>query len=353
MMPVGRPMVLAPLILFLAAVGAVAADPAEPGATVRPGTTGPVGCGPDATRVRRLVIDEPGVYENILVDGEWTDGTLVKIEADGVILRRCEIRHGTHNAVTVSARNVVIDSCRIHHVLKGTFDDQQDAHGITGRPTGLVVRNCDIGLVSGDALQFDPGRGPWDDVLIEHCTLWTAPLPADAAGFKKGERPGENALDTKQQTANPRSRVTVRACLMYGWNQPGQIGNMAALNLKNHVEVRVEHCLFRDNENALRIRGGGGELGGARITVLECAVYDSPVALRVEDRPQGLTIRRLGLGANVQRPLRIAGSGSEADHEPLDTSAAPPFDELSRTGLPLGRVATPAAQPSSVRAKPK
>ena len=114
----------------------------------------------------------------------------MKITADGVTLRNCEIRHGRHNAVTVSAKDVLIDSCKIHRVLAGTFDDQRDAHGITGRPTNLTVRNCDIGLVSGDAIQFDPGRGPWDDVLIENCTLWTGPLPEDAAGFRRGERPG-------------------------------------------------------------------------------------------------------------------------------------------------------------------
>jgi hypothetical protein len=42
---------------------------------------------------------------------------------------------------------------------------------------GLVIRNCDIGLVSGDSVQFDPDRGVWDDVLVENCTLWTGPLP--------------------------------------------------------------------------------------------------------------------------------------------------------------------------------
>src|SRR5687768_11226931 len=64
------------------------------------GTQAPIGCGPDARRVKRLVISEPGVYENYLVDGDWGDSTLVKINADGVTLRRCEIRHGRHNAVT-------------------------------------------------------------------------------------------------------------------------------------------------------------------------------------------------------------------------------------------------------------
>jgi hypothetical protein len=220
-------------------------------------------------------------------------------------------------------------------VLAGTFHEQRDAHGITGRPTNLVVRNCDIGLVSGDAIQFDPGRGPWDDVLVENCTLWTGPLDSDAAGFRRGERPGENAVDTKQQVANPRSRMTIRSCLMFGWNQPGQIGNMAALNLKNHVQVNVENCLLRDNEICFRVRGGDGELGGAHVTVENCAVYDSLVAVRAENRIERLRIKRLGIGAGTQRKFDSAGGGAGSGYENTDEFTPPPYDEARARGLSI------------------
>ena len=156
----------------------------EPASAI--GTNGQVGCGQNPKRLKQLSITTPGVYENLLVDGEWIDSTLVKITADNVTLRRCEIYSGRHNAVTVYAKNVVIEDCKIHHVLSGTYSEQHDAHGITGRPTNLTIRNCDIGMTSGDSIQFDPGRGPWDGVLIENCNLWTAPLADDAAGFKRG-----------------------------------------------------------------------------------------------------------------------------------------------------------------------
>jgi len=322
------------LAIVLAMTVGSAAAAVEPPVPVSPiGARDDVGCRPDAKRVRRLVIDEPGVYENFLIDGEWADGTLVKITADGVTLRRCEIRNGKHNAVTVYAKDVVIDSCKIHHVLAGTFEDQQDAHGVTGRPTSLVIRNCDIGLVSGDAVQFDPGRGEWDDVLIENCTMWTAPLPEDAGGFKKGQRPGENAVDTKQRAENPRSRLAIRNCFMHGWNQPGQIGNLAALNLKNHVEARVENCLFRDNEICFRVRGGAGEYGGAAVTVEDCAVYDSGVALRVEDDARDLKVRRLGVGAGIDRKIVLAGGGAGDGFEMTGEYHPPPFEDSLSTGL--------------------
>lgn len=323
----------AALVVVLGFGFAIRTEAENDGLSPSVGVSGPIGCGPNPKRVQRLVIDKPGVYENYLVDGDWTGSTLVKIEADDVTLRRCEIRNGTHNAVVVYAKNVLIESCRIHHALAGAFADQHDAHGITGRPMKLVVRNCDIGLVSGDCLQFDPGRGAWDDVLIERCNLWTAPLPEDAAGFRKGERPGENAVDTKQQVANPRSRLTIRDCLLYGWNQPGQISNLAALNLKDHIEATVQGCVLRDNEIAFRVRGGKGERGGAQVTIEDCAVYDSAVAVRIEDEIENLKIRRLGIGPGVGRKTHLVGGGAGESYEYVDEREAPTLETAIARGL--------------------
>jgi hypothetical protein len=322
------PWLAAALALVPAAAFAADAVPASIGAT------GSVGCFANPTRIQRLSITRPGTYENLLVDGQWTDSTLVKITADNVTLRHCDIHSGKHNAVTVYAKDITIDSCKIHHVLAGTYEDQRDAHGITGRPTNLTIRNCDIGVTSGDSIQFDPGRGEWDNVLIENCTLWTGPLPEDAAGFKKGQRPGENAIDTKQRASNPRSRLTIRNCLFYGWNQPSQISNMAALNLKNHVEARVENCLFRDNEICFRVRGGAGQYGGAVVTIENCAVYQSQNAVRAEDGMRDLKIRRLGLGEGVAKRLMVAGGGTGPGFEDSADFRPPAFEAARQGGLP-------------------
>jgi hypothetical protein len=297
------------------------------------GTQGEVGCGDSPKQVKQLLITTPGIYENFLVDGEWMGSTLVKITADNVTLRRCEIRNGRHNAVTVYAKNVIIEDCKIHHVLAGTYAQQHDAHGITGRPTNLTIRNCDIGMTSGDSIQFDPGRGPWGEVLIENCNLWTAPLSEDAAGFKRGERPGENAVDTKQSATNTRSRMTIRHCYLSGWNQPGQISNMAALNLKNHVAVHVEYCLFQNNEICFRVRGGDGEYGGALVTIKNCAVYDSQVAVRAESGIRDLKIQRLGIGANVRQRLMSAGGGAGLGFENVGEFQPPPVEQALKNGL--------------------
>src|SRR5262249_46545538 len=147
------------------------------------GAQGNVGCLANPKKVDRLLITCPGVYENYLVDSNWQGGNRVKITAGNVTLRHCELRNATGNGVGVFAGDVVIESCK--------------------------------------KVQFDPDRKSPGKVVIEDCTFWTGPLPQDAAGFKKGERPGENAVDTKTPPKGERCRLVVRNCYLHGWKQPG------------------------------------------------------------------------------------------------------------------------------------
>ncbi|HEX7899854.1 MAG TPA: right-handed parallel beta-helix repeat-containing protein [Planctomycetota bacterium] len=291
-----------------------------------PGLSGPIGPVGPPTRVKTLLIDKPGVYENYLVDAEFAEVDAVRIKADGVTLRNCEIRNGARDGIEVYASDVVIENCRIHHFLNGSFAPHLDAHGITGQPTRLTIRNCEIGYVSGDAVQFDPGRKPWTDVVIENCVLFTGPLPEDAGGFKKGERPGENAVDTKQRTSNPRSRLTIRDTVCHGWRQPAQIENMSAVNLKNHVDVKLDNCVFYDNEIALRLRGpdDAGELGGAWVSAENCAFYATDVAVRLEDRIEKTRLVNPRYGADVKE--RVTGERKTGPGTRIDPgSDAPPL----------------------------
>jgi hypothetical protein len=311
--------------------GRPAAPPPVGGKPV--GVRAPVGCREDPRKVERLEITRPGVYENYLVDSNWAGGNRVKITADDVTLRHCEIRNATGNGVGVFGKNVTIENCKIHHLLSSTFKEQHDAHGITGRWGNVVIRNCEIYYVSGDCVQFDPDRKGTGNVLIEDCTFWTGPLPTDAAGFKKGERPGENAVDTKTPPKGERCSLTIRNCYFHGFNQPAQIGNCAALNLKENIHARVEHCVFRDNEIALRLRGPGPR-GGALIEVRDCAVYDSAVGLGLEDRPRDLKVTRLGFGPGVPRKYHIVGGGQLPGYETQGEHEAPALDIVLRQGFP-------------------
>ena len=278
------------------------------------GAPGPVGTIAGAKLVHRLEIAKPGVYENFRVDAQGQGGNIVKITADDVTLRNCEIFNGTGNGVGVFGTHVVIENCRIHHLLNGTFEKQSDAHGITGRWGDVTIRNCDISHVSGDCIQFDPDRRSRGSLTIEHCHLWASPLAEDAPGFKAGQNPGENAFDSKTPPDGERCKLIIRQCYMHGWNQPGQITTRAALNLN-------------DNEVAIRVRGPGGR-GDARVTLEDCAIYRSQVGVRAEDKIENLKILRMAYGPQVKSREERHGGKELPGYENMGEHEAPPLDSL-------------------------
>jgi hypothetical protein len=295
------------------------------------GVRGEIGAPAGARVVNRLEITEPGVYENLIVDGNFAPGNLVKITADNVTLRNCEIRHSSGNGVGVFGTKVVIENCRIHHLLNGSFEDQRDAHGISGRWGEVLIRNCEISYPSGDCIQFDPDRKSSGKVVIEHCTLWTGPLAADLAGFKAGQRPGENAVDTKVKADGPRCELIIRNCHLHGWNQPAQIDNVAALNLKERVDADVSHCVFQNNEIAIRARGPGSR-GGAHVLVQDCAIYATQYGIRAEDKLEELKLKNLGFGGDIGRRLYYVNGKAETGFESTGEYDAPAADEWLKKG---------------------
>ena len=73
------------------------------------GLRGPLGPVGEPTRVKTLLIDKPGIYENYLVDAEFAEVDAVRIKADNVVLRNCEIRNGARDGIEVYASDVVIE----------------------------------------------------------------------------------------------------------------------------------------------------------------------------------------------------------------------------------------------------
>lgn len=294
----------------MAAAFGVAVSSASAAEPPRFGLIGPVGPqGPPQKPPvggQRWDISTGGLYENYLVDATFGEFDAVRIRANGTTFRHCEVRRGRKDAIEVYADDARIENCRIKHFLAGTFQDQADAHGITGRGSRLTIRNCEISYCSGDAWQMDPGRGQWSDVTIEHCDFSTGVLPTEMAGFKAGEQPGENGIDTKQSLDHPRSRLTIRNSVFHGYRAPGSIGMPSALNLKDHVEVLVEDCLFYDNHVAIRLRGPGSR-GGAQVTLKNCWFYDCDLAIRIEDRAEHLNILSPWFGHGIKRRYQQVG----------------------------------------------
>lgn len=251
-----------------------------------------------------LRINSPNIrIENLTFDAQFATEQCIEIHENGraAYIRQCEVRNGGSNGISLrQADNVIIEHCTIHHMLRGTWNNQKDAHGIkASNQKNLTIRGCKIFYVSGDCIQSDPSMRPplWDNLLIEDCTLWTGPLPDNAAGFRKGEIPGENAVDTKTDSTgyDPlfRARVTIRNTEVYGFVRDGFINNRAAFNLKHGIDctletVKVHHCQI-----AIRARGphrlDGKAMPGAKIIITKSSFYENEIVVKPEHFISNLT----------------------------------------------------------------
>jgi hypothetical protein len=257
----------------------------------------------------------PVVFEDLTLHGEYRrlrGLSTLQYREHPITLRRVEVKEFGLDCVHFRrAHEAVVEESQIHHCL--LWDQgRRDAHGIFSDAIRLTVRDTDIGMVSGDAVQQSPNRTGWESLTIERSRLWTAPLAADTAGFQAGVVPGENALDTKVCfragcTQGRRPTVAIRDVVMHGW-RGGLITNMAALNLKEAVDVEIDGVTIHDSEIAIRARGAGSLATPnleqhARIRARNLRIHDVNVAVRAEDGIAVLDIDRMALGANVFAPF--------------------------------------------------
>ena len=294
--------------------------------TVRGGEQGRsiriVGDGPvDAVIVtapgRVLTVAHPYItFESIVFDGQYGNSDTIRVTSAGsnLTLRRVEVRRSSRDLIDMAGpADVLIEDALIHHGLY--WDNERvDSHGIAaGAVRNLTVRNTEIHTFSGDAIQIDPNRGSpgWSNVTIEGCHFWLAPLSEDTNGFAAGVVPGENAIDTKEAASLPRATMVIRDTVAHGFRN-GLIGNMAAFNLKDHIEVTVDGVTVFDSEIAFRARGTViPDRGGAWVEVRNAVIYDVDVAFRYENDIARLRVWNSTFGLGVVRPFVAASSGPE------------------------------------------
>ncbi len=245
--------------------------------------------------------------QNIIFDGEWREADIIKIrtEADNAVLKGLEIKNSRRDGIDMtSPKNVVVDGCKIHDTIWFKDGERDDAHGIvTEGVQNLTIKNTEIYYVSGDALQFQ--YEGWNNILVENCKLWNAPLPSEKAGAPKGKYIGENAVDTKFQPEDGRGKLTLRNITAYGWRSD-YISNAAAFNIKHNVEVEIDRVTTYDNEIAFRLRGPGSK-GGAHVTLKNAVIYNSDKAVRYEDDIENLKIYNNTFGAYLGKAFESAG----------------------------------------------
>jgi hypothetical protein len=275
-----------------------------------------------AEQARAVVVTSPGrvltvshpyiAIEGLVLDGQYGRDDTVRLTgaADHFRLSRSEVRRSTFDLIDMGGpEGVVIEQSLVHHALDAA-GGQTDAHGIAAGPVrDLTIRDTEIHTFSGDGIQVDPGRSApgWDRVTVERTRMWVAPLPAAENGFPAGAVPGENAIDTKASFDLPRATIEIRDVVASGF-RGGFISNMAAFNLKEHIDATVDGATVYDSEIAFRLRGGGRATPGAWVAIRNAVVHSVLTAFRYEDNIQNLRIWNSTVGLGVARAFQAAAS---------------------------------------------
>jgi hypothetical protein len=260
-----------------------------------------------------LRVDQPHVtVEHLVLDGQYASAPVVSVSSAGsfLVLRGVEVRRASRDCVSMGApAGVLVENTRIHHCLNAA-GGRTDAHGIVGGAVrDFTIRGSEIFQFSGDGIQFDPSRAApgWDNVLVEDCSFWLAPLPAAENGFPAGTIPGENAIDTKTYTGGGRARLVIRRTRASGFG-PGLIANMAAFNLKEQIDAVIDGVTVWDSEIAFRLRNP------ALVTVQNAVVHDVTTGVRYEDGISNLKVWNSTFGGGLTRAFQSASSsGSVLD----------------------------------------
>jgi hypothetical protein len=251
--------------------------------------------------------------EGLVLDGQYGDADTVLVGngAHYLTLRNMEVRRATRDLIDIRApHGVLIEGSLIHHALNADRG-RTDAHGIVaGAVQDLTIRDTEIHTFSGDGLQVDPGRAApgWTRVTLERARIWLAPLPAPENGFAAGTVPGENAVDTKASPDLPRATMVIRDTTAWGFRN-GLISNMAAFNLKEHVNVTVDRATVYDSEIAFRLRGPTSSTpAGAWATVQNAVIHSVGTAFRYENDIEKLHVSNSTLGSGIGRAFQAASS---------------------------------------------
>jgi hypothetical protein len=287
------------------------------------------------------------VVEQMIFDAAYAPRSVVEIGTgtQSVVLRGVQVRRSGRDCVDIGAAvNVLIEDSLIHRCLNSA-GGRTDAHGIVaGAVQGLTIRGTEIHSFSGDAIQLNrtgtrhaPG---WNDVLIERCRLWLAPLADTENGFRAGTVPGENALDTKVAPQSPRARITIRDTQAWGFTN-GMINLQAAFNLKENIDATVDRVTVWDSTIAFRLRGSNAGDSGAWVRIQNAVVYGVEVGIRYEDSIRRLRVWNTTFGRNVALPFdeELAGRSNPDVRNVVFLQAALPAEATGGPNLAVNHEA--------------
>ncbi len=303
-------------------------DAAQPGdvVRVRPGTYAAIQTRTNGTQQawitirseerRQAIIESDGTalefthdfhrFEGLVFDATYGGGDGLEGGAANVEFIDVEVMHTTGDCIDLrDSSDVLIDGCEIHHcIAEFDPDNNADSHGVTGDSViGLTIRDSEISMLTGDAVQLSPGRDPWDRLLVEDSVMWSGPLDEAVNGWQQGQPIGENAFDSKVgeslNGAGSRPTATFVNVVAYGWR--GAISNQAAFNTKEEVDFVLDGATIYDSEIAGRLRGP------ASVRWQNVVIHDVDIAFRFEDELPEPEVYNTTFGTGIGTPMTDAG----------------------------------------------
>jgi|GEM_PF-6326019 len=217
------------------------------------------------------------LIEGLSFDANYFGRAIRAKDCAGLTIRDCSITHTDNHAIdTTRAAYLRVLKSDVRFALYRRPDGRRgDAHCITSTNTPeTTIRQTSCNYCSGDSFQLERAIGA-DTVLIEDCDFRNDPLPSDVATmdgrklYYKGERPGENAIDTKQGEDGSVTLVTLKDCRFDGWrsvrsnssppdklgDKPAFIESASAVNMKENVRLICNNVTITNSEIGWRLRG--------------------------------------------------------------------------------------------------
>ncbi len=252
-------------------------------------------------------------FEGLVFDSTFGAGDGVVGGGSSIEFIDVEIMNAGQDCVDLrDSTDILVESSVIHHCVRQFDpDNNPDAHGITGDSVfDLTVRDSEIYLVTGDAVQLSPSRAPWDNVLVERTIMWSGPLDVSVNGWEQGDPIGENAFDSKVGDGlngdGLRPRATFRDVIAYGWRN--SISNQGAFTIKEEVDFVLDRATIFDCEIGGRLRAP------AQVRWQNVVMYDLDLGFRLEEGLSSPLIYNTTLGGQIATLFDDDGT------DPVDTT---------------------------------
>lgn len=251
-------------------------------------------------------------FQGLVFDGAYGAGDAIDADgADFMELLDVEIRRAGGDCIDLhTTEGVLVANASIHHCVLDDGGVPGEAHGLVGdQMIDVELRDTQIFLVSGDAVQTSAPRLAWSDLRIRRCLIWAGALDEDAGTIPAGTMIGRSALSTRVgkllDGAGAPPRVEVEDTIAWGYRGGG--AEQAVFDLKEDVDASIDRVTVYDSGVAFDLQRP------ARVRIQTAVIYDVDAAVRYADGLASASILASTVGGDVAEAFVDGGGDPPVD----------------------------------------